>query len=191
MPGGTRKRKLSDVNWNFWLATIRPLGSVLRLREPCGLRRCRLPSRHRSGFMSPARPFAVHRFVRLTVRTPSFTPFPVSGALPFTYSMAVAPERSGSSVRVFHPRAEHFVAPRGPRIDDRANRLTRGSGLAGSSGLAPPVLRLAPPVRPPRPRVRPGFSPWRPGPDSWGSGVPESPHDGPRDPRPRPWSSGL
>ena len=46
-------------------------------------------------------------------------------------------------------------------------------------------------VRPPLPRVRPGFSPWRPVPDSWGSGVPESPHDGPLDPLPRPSSSGL
>ena len=46
-------------------------------------------------------------------------------------------------------------------------------------------------VRPSLVPMRPGFSPWRPEPDSWESGVPESPHDGPRDPRPPPSSSGL
>ena len=99
--------------------------------------------------MSRARPFAVHRFAWLTVRTPSFTPFPVTVTIPFTCSISVAQDLSGSSVRLFPLRAERFVAPRCPRIDDR--RAVRPVGRAaaawvGSSGLDPPALRVAPPI---------------------------------------------
>src|SRR5512141_3202611 len=60
----------------------------------------------------------------------------------FACPVSVVHNLSGSSVRVFHPRAELFVAPRGPRIDDRRDVRPRGRVELDSSGLDQLALRL-------------------------------------------------
>ena len=82
------------------------------------------------------------RFALLTDPAPSFNPVTVMLDRLFTCPVSVVHTLSGSSVHVFHPRAKLFVAPRGPRIDDRRDVRPRGRVEMGSSGLDQLALRL-------------------------------------------------